>query len=117
MTQTMSHYPRMSVRMSESVVRRPNVPLTAQDEADLELLRSSAAHREALAALSPSASPVEQQLSEALLLHLVLAAGFEAIRRSVEEAGYRQLAVDYSAHEVERRTMARRRPPAWAQET
>ena len=102
--------------MSEPVVRRPNVPLTAQDEADLDLLRSSAAHREALAALSTSASPVEQQLSEALLLHSVLAAGFEAIRRSVEESGYRQLAVEYAAQHEERRTMARRRPPAWARE-
>lgn len=103
--------------MSEPVVRRPNVPLTAQDEADLALLRTSTSHREALAALSPSGSVVEEQLSEALLLHSVLAAGFEAIRRSVEEAGYRQLAVDYAAHADDRRSMARRRPPAWAQET
>lgn len=107
----------MSVRMSEPVVRRPNVPLTAQDEADLALLHSSAAHRQALASLSPTGSAVEEKLSEAMLLHSVLAAGFEAIRRSVEEAGYRELAVDYAAHADDRRAMARRRPPAWAQET
>ena len=107
----------MSIRMAEPVVRRPNVPLTAQDEADLELLRTSRAHREALAALSSSDSPIEARLSEALLLHLVLAAGFAQIRRLVEEDGYRQLAEDYAADAADRRAVARRRPPAWAQES
>ena len=107
----------MSVRMSEPVVRRPNVPLTANDESNLALLRASAAHREALAALTPTGSPVEDQLSESLLLHSVLAAGFEAIRRMVEEEGYRQLAADYSADDEQRRSVARRRPPAWAAES
>lgn len=101
--------------MSEPVVRRPNVPLTARDEADLALLTTSRPHREALAALSPSDSPVEAALSEALLLHSVLAAGFAAIREAVEEEGYRQLAEEAGAEARDRRAMARRRPPAWAQ--
>lgn len=107
----------MTTRMSAPVVRRPNVPLTAQDEADLALLRSSAPHREALARLTPGISPVEQALSESLLLHSVLAAGFEAIRRSAEEAGYEGLAAQYAEQADGRRSVARRRPPAWAKES
>ena len=106
----------MTIRMSEPVVRRPNVPMTAQDETDLALLQSSQAHREALALLAPGTSVVEQRLSEALLLHAVLAAGFEAIRRSVEEAGYQELGEQYSKRSADRHRVARRRPPAWAQE-
>lgn len=106
----------MTARMSTPVVRRPNVPMTAQDEADLALLRSSTAHQQALARLAPETSPVEQALSESYLLHLVLAAGFEAIRRSVEEAGYEELGAQYSEKEGRRRSVARRRAPTWAQE-
>lgn len=102
--------------MSAPAVRRPNVPLTAQDEADLALLRSSTAHLQALARLTPGFSPVEQQLSEALLLHCVLAAGFEALRRSVEAAGYEELGAQYAEQGEQRRRIARRRSPAWAQE-
>lgn len=107
----------MTTRMSTPVVRRPNVPLTAQDEADLALLRGSAPHREALARLSTDTSPVEEALSEALLLHSVLAAGFEAIRRSVEEEGYQELAAQYTDQADRRRRVSRRRTPAWAQES
>lgn len=117
MTQTVSHNPRVTTRMSAPVVRRPNVPLTAQDEEDLALLRSSAPHREALARLAPGVSPVEQALSESLLLHCVLAAGFEAIRRLAEESGYEGLAAQYAEEAHQRRSMARRRPPAWANES
>jgi hypothetical protein len=91
------------------------VPLTAQDEADLALLRTSAAHRKALSSLLPKGVGLAEQPSEALLLHSVLSAGFEAIRRSVEKEGYRQLAVGYATQATNRRSVARRRPPAWAQ--
>lgn len=103
--------------MSAPAVRRPNVPLTAQDEADLALLRSSPAHLAALSRLAPGFSPVEEGLSEALLLHSVLAAGFDAVRRSVEEAGYEELGAQYAEHSDQRRRVARRRTPAWALES
>ncbi|MFM7148031.1 MAG: hypothetical protein ACKOW5_17100, partial [Actinomycetales bacterium] len=103
-------------RMSAPTVRRPNVPLTARDEADLVRLRSSPAHLEALSRLAPGFSPVEQTLSESLLLHSVLAAGFEAVRRSVEEAGYEEMGAQYAEQSAQRRRVARRRTPSWAQE-
>lgn len=106
----------MNSRMSRPVVRRPNLPLTAQDESDLALLRSSPAYRQALAQLSPSGlSPVEQ-VSEAVLLHAVFEAGLAAVRASAEEDGYAQLAVDYAEQAGSRRRMSRRRTPAWANE-
>ena len=37
--------PSMSNRMTQAVVRRPSVPLTAKDEAELALLRTSPTFR------------------------------------------------------------------------
>ena len=106
----------MSSRMTQPVVRRPNLPLTAQDESDLALLRSSPAFRQALADLSPSGlSPVEQ-VSEAVLLHAVFEAGIAAIRASAEDEGYAQMAAGYAEQAESRRRMSRRRSPAWADE-
>lgn len=107
----------MSARMAQPVVRRPNLPLTAQDEADLAVLRTSPAFRQVLADLSPSGlSPVEQ-VSEAVLLHAVFEAGLAVVREAALDLGYAQVAADYAENSEARRRMSRRRPPTWADES
>lgn len=102
--------------MRGRVVRRPSLPLTAQDESDLALLRSSPPYRRALAQLSPSApSPVEQ-VSESVLLHAVFQAGLCVVLANAEDEGYAELASQNAEPSAPRRRMSRRRPPAWAAE-
>lgn len=101
----------MATRMSSPSVRRPSLPLTAKDDADLEVLRTSPAHRRALEILAPSAPAADDEVSEAVLLHAVFEAGLAAVRRSAEEEGYAQLAADYVSPPEDRRRMARRRTP------
>ena len=72
--------PSMSNRMTQAVVRRPSVPLTAKDEAELTLLRTSPTFRKALAHLAPSGPSAVETVSEAVLLHSVLEVGLAAIR-------------------------------------
>lgn len=106
----------MAARMTEPVVRRPSLPLTALDEAELALLRESDDHRRALAMLVPGGpSPVEQ-VTEAVLLHAIFEAGLAAVRSRAEDEGYRQLADGYAADGAARRQMSRRRAPRWADE-
>jgi hypothetical protein len=102
--------------MTQPVLRRPNLPLTARDQADLEFIRSSPAFRRALHELAPSVGAPEGELLESVLLHAVFEAGLEAVRTRAEEAGYAELAVDYVFAEDQRRRTARRRRPAWADE-
>lgn len=112
----MQYNPNMSSRMSQPVVRRPNLPLTARDELDLTQLRESPAFRRALHALSPSRPSIEGGIGEAVLLHAVFEAGLAAIRESAIEEGYRQLAAEYAEQSLERRHLSRRRLPDWAGE-
>jgi len=107
----------MTTRMSQPVVRRPNLPLTATDEAELAQLRDSPELRASLAAMVASAPNVEGDVSEAVLLHAVLEAGFAAVRAHQEAAGYQQLAADYVGDSQQRRRMSRRRSPVWANES
>ena len=103
--------------MSQRVVRRPNVPLTAKDEADLTLLRTSPVFRRALERLSATGPSADEEVGEAVLLHAVLAAGLAAIRTNAEEEGYEQLATEYAESSAARRRVSRRRAPAWADES
>lgn len=91
---------------------RKSLPLSSRDLEDLERLRNSPAHRQALAALVES--EVDVSASEASLLHAVLQAGMRAVRHEVEEAGYAQLAAEADA--TARKRDARRRRPSWADE-
>ena len=102
-------------RIRASVVRRPSLPLTEQDERDLARLRESALHREALARLS-GAPEVTQEVSESALLHAVFEAGLAAVREASEEAGYAQLAVEIENETKSHRAAARRRRPSWVHE-
>lgn len=106
----------MGTRMMQPVVRRPNLPLTATDQADLETIRHSPAFRRALDDLAPSAPGPDGDIGESVLLHAVFEAGLLAIRRSAEETGYAALAEEYAAADGEHRRVARRRRPVWADE-
>ena len=100
--------------MSQPVVRRPNLPLTEKDEADLEVLRTSPQHRAVLAQLSGISA--EGDVGEGVLLHAVFEAGMAAVQASALERGYAQLAAEYAKSSASRRRMSRRRNPAWAEE-
>ena len=105
----------MAARMNQHAVRRSALPLTERDLADLSALRDPGPARTALVRLAPGELP-EGDITEAVLLHAVFEAGLRAVRESVESAGYEQLAADYEAENAERRQIARRRRPAWADE-
>jgi hypothetical protein len=70
-----------------SATRRKSVPLTARDLADLELIRRSPAARAALA--------VDEDASEAAILHGILALGIGEALKVALDVGYDQLAVSY----------------------
>lgn len=103
--------------MSEPVVRRPNLPLTSRDEAGLAQMRESPEFRRALQRLAPSQPDAEATLAEAVLLHAIFEAGLAAVRAEAEETGYQLLGQQYTVQRQERRRVARRRKPAWADES
>ena len=106
----------MARRMSLPVVRRPSVPLTAADEEQLRTLRVSPELRRTLGELAPMHPALEEDVSEGVLLHAVLQAGFKALNIRLESAGYAELAEEYAAASDARRRMSRRRKPEWADE-
>ena len=115
MQRFLRHYEPMVARLKSSVVRRPSLPLTEQDERDLLLLRHDPAYRKALAGLSGEG--VESaETSEAALLHAVLAAGLNAVRLAAEAEGYAAIAAQQAIETPQRRAAARRRRPSWANE-
>jgi hypothetical protein len=101
-----------SIRTAGSGSARKSLPLSAQDLADLERLRRSASHRDALSLLVDV--EIAANASEASLLHAVLEAGLRAVREQVEAQGYAQMAGEIDASP--RRSSARRRRPTWADE-
>lgn len=108
----LQHNLHMTMRMTSPVVRRPSLPLTANDEAELVRLREEPQYRQALQQLS--GAPVgEGSTTEAALLHAIFAAGLTAVKESAEEAGYAVMAAEQDA---QRQMEARRRGPTWADE-
>lgn len=107
----------MSTRFHLPVNRRVPLPLTADDLARLDSLKRTPGSRRALGALSgepvdgESASP-----SEAALLHALVAAGWRALERGLEENAYAEVALERETSADGRRGEARRRQPAWADE-
>jgi hypothetical protein len=91
---------------------RKSLPLTARDLLDLEIMRRSVAHREALTELSRE--ELDESSSEAAVIHAVWEAGMKAVAEQVEEAGYSQIAADMDV--ASRKKVARRRAPSWADE-
>ena len=114
MLHNVPHAHRMARRLDQAVVRRPSLPLTAADEAQLAALRETASYRTALARLSRQEFPDDGDVRESVLLHAVFEAGLAAIRQLAEAEGYEQLASEYAADDATRRRLSRRRRPAWA---
>lgn len=104
----------MSARMNQRVVRRPNLPITAKDEAGIDLIRSSPQHRRALDLLAPTTPSLGGNVGESVLLHAIFEAGINAVLRSAEEDGYAEMAAQRS--DEDQRSAARRRTPSWAHE-
>ena len=106
----------MATRLNEPAKARKSLPLTERDLADLERLRGRTPERDALADLSGVAV---ENVTEAALLHMIFAAGLRAIRERAEERAYASAAADRlaSGEADEIRRIARRRRPAWADET
>jgi len=102
----------MAIRFDRPVVRRPALPLTERDERDLALLREDTPEREALARLAGASVP--PGASEGLLLHTLLEVALLRVREEVEAIGYAEWARQRAATETDRRAVARRRPPSWA---
>ena len=106
----------MARRMSLPVVRRPSIPLTASDEERLQALRTSPELRRSLGEIAPAHPSLEGDVSEGVLLHAVLHAGFTALNIHLESVNYAELAEEYAAASATRRRMSRRRNPEWADE-
>lgn len=105
----------MAIRLSEPAKARKSLPLTEKDLADLERLRGQTPEREALSSL---AGVMVEGVTEAVLLHLIFAAGLRAIREKAEENAYASAAADRraSGEADEIRRIARRRRPSWSDE-
>jgi hypothetical protein len=105
----------VATRLNEPAKARKSLPLTERDLADLQRLRGQTPERDALANLSGVAV---ESVTEAALLHLIFAAGLQAIREKAEEHAYASAAADRlaSGEADENRRIARRRRPAWADE-
>jgi hypothetical protein len=94
-----------------AVVTRKSLPLSERDLEELERLRDSAVHRDALRTLTGVDS---SGLSEAALLKAVMDIGFSALLHQVEIEGYAAMAADTDA--AASKAVARRRRPSWADE-
>ncbi len=105
----------MATRLNQRAVRRSPLPLTERDLADLAKLRVEGPYRAALAHLASGELP-EGELTESALLHAVFSAGLRAVREAAEEHSYAADAASYRAEDAERRAIARRRSPTWADE-
>jgi hypothetical protein len=105
----------MAVRFSEPAKARKSLPLTERDLADLDRMRGQTPERDALFDLA--GVPVES-VTEAALLHMIFTAGLRAIREKAEEHAYAAAAAGRlsDGEAEENRRIARRRPPAWADE-
>ncbi|MBN9190279.1 hypothetical protein [Microbacterium sp.] len=86
--------------------KRLSLPLTAQDLAELEAIRESAQRRGALP------GDVQENASEAELVHAVLQAGLARVREAIELAAYGELAEDedYLAYRAMRREAGESQP-------
>lgn len=77
---------------------------------ELEALRISSPQRAALMRLLPEDLP--EDISESALLHVLLEVALARVREDAEAAGYAELALQGDSEN--RRRVARRRKPGWA---
>lgn len=88
-----------------AAIKRKSISLTERDLADLAKLRGSAELRSTLAELART--PLEDDPSDAALLHLAILAGLQAARDRQNELSYAAEAEDRE-HSDELRRIARR---------
>lgn len=104
----------MATRVSAAVVRRPSLPLTSADEAQLRELRDSDELQRALSRLC--GRPITAQHTEGSVLQALLETALRVVKAEAEEQAYEELARDVSYLDDKRATRDRRRP-SWADET
>lgn len=104
----------MKKSILEPASRRASLPLRPSDERELAALRKSARLRAAVEQLT--GRELNPDSSEASILEAVFAAGLIALRQVDEAAGYAELAAQRRASLDQRRAVARRRRPSWADE-
>lgn len=106
----------MATRFSEPARARKSMPLTERDLDELARLRQETPQRAALSRLS-GVDIID--VTESSLLHMVFVVGLHAIRDEAEEDAYAAAAADRraSGEAGELRRVARRRRPAWADES
>lgn len=106
----------MATRFHGLVERRATVPLTADDLAHLEALRSQPELRVALGELCDAPVDADVSPTEAALLHALLSAGWRALQNEMARDGYQVMAAERQEPTALRQDQARRRPPVWANE-
>lgn len=104
---------RMETTGRSTTPRRKSLPLTPRDLHDLAVLRRSPVHRAVLAELADTS--LSETSSDAAVLHAIWEAGVQAVLERVEDAGYAQISADREPA-AERKALARRRRPPWANE-
>lgn len=101
--------------MSERAVKRPPLPLTERDLADLNKLRGEPPIWDALWYLARQDAPTGE-VTESVVIHAIFTVGLRAIQEAAEAASYAADAEGRREEDAERRAIARRRRPDWAEE-
>lgn len=104
----------MTARMSERAVKRPPLPLTERDVADLNKLRGEPPTWEALWRLARQEAPTDE-VTESVVIHAIFMVGLRAVQEAAEAGSYAAEAEDRRGEDAERRAVARRRRPGWAE--
>jgi hypothetical protein len=104
----------MNSRMSERAVKRPPLPLTERDLADLNKLRGEPPIWEALWHLARQDAPAGE-VTESVVIHAIFTVGLRAIQEAAEAASYAADAEGRREADAERRAIARRRRPGWVE--
>jgi hypothetical protein len=97
---------------ADQIHTRKSLPLTQQDIRAVARLRSSSMQRQALSSLTRTG--LSQDSSEATYLHALLQAGIRAAQDEADAERYAALAEERFQTRDQRRMVARRRRPSWA---
>lgn len=98
--------------MSDRTVKRPPLPLTERDLADLNKLRGEPPAWNALWRLARQEAPTGE-VTESVVIHAIFMVGLRAIKEAAEAASYAADAEGRRAEDAGRRAIARRRRPGW----
>ena len=90
------------------------VPLTSEDLADLERLRTTAEERDVLNALIPASVEVTSTSTEAQLVHAVIVVGLRAVHQGLADQSDATQAATQGG-DKERRSITRQPRPCWTE--